>query len=679
MVSEKGIVNEDLIKERQKCTFNTLELTHLLDGGEAKTLERKEREEYFLSDPAFKDEVPMEYLSHKEQYEHAVRKACHMFRKLQEMPHGSMDNFREPPAESVAQRIKQLLGGMLGSAILKDGNPLALHYVMFLPTLAGQGTVEQQAYWISRAWNLEIVGTYAQTELGHGTFIRGLETTATYDPTTQEFVLNSPTLTAYKWWPGGLGHTANYAVVVAQLYTQGKCHGIHPFIVQLRDEETHMPMPGIIVGEIGAKLGMNTTNNGYLGFKEVRIPRENMLMKNNKVLEDGTYVKSPSDKLTYGTMMFVRVVICQDMASYLSKAVTIATRYSAVRHQSEMKPGAPEPQVLDYRTQQYKLIPAIASVFAMKFSANWIWEMYNVVNSELDQGDLERLPELHAMSCCLKALCTSDAATAVEIVRLACGGHGYMKSSNLPSTYGLVTAACTYEGENTVLLLQTARYLMKTWQQARSGQTLTPSVAYLNLYSDWRQPRTVWENTADCVVKAFYQVAAGKVKAAAEHMERRAKGGMTPEDAWNETSIELVAASTAHCRAFIVEKFIEAVAKTSVSRPLQAVLCQMAELYAVYWLLNNKGDFLMFSNLSPADVDGLQLWLEQLLTKLRPNAVGIVDSFDIHDDILGSPLGAWDGRVYERLFEESQKSPLNKEPVNKSFHEYMKPFLRSNL
>jgi acyl-CoA oxidase len=41
-----------------------------------------------------------------------------------------------------------------------------------------------------------------------------------------------------------VGHTANYAIVVAQLYTQGECHGIHPFIVQLRDEKTHRPMPG---------------------------------------------------------------------------------------------------------------------------------------------------------------------------------------------------------------------------------------------------------------------------------------------------------------------------------------------------------------------------------------------------------------------------------------------------
>lgn len=99
--------------------------------------------------------------------------------------------------------FREILGNQLGSAILKDGNPLSLHYVMFIPTIMGQGTTEQQAEWIQKAWTLDIIGTYAQTELGHGTFIRGLETTCTYDPHTEEFILNSPTLTSYKWWPGG--------------------------------------------------------------------------------------------------------------------------------------------------------------------------------------------------------------------------------------------------------------------------------------------------------------------------------------------------------------------------------------------------------------------------------------------------------------------------------------------
>ncbi|CAH1980508.1 unnamed protein product [Acanthoscelides obtectus] len=329
MAQEQFKISPDLEKERNKCTFKTLELTQLLDGGAEKYNERKSREDFFLSDPELKSKVPLEYLSHKEKYEEAVRKACLLFRKviqLQNEGKGGMDNFRE------------VLGGQLGSAILPDGNPITLHYVMFIPTLMGQGTIEQQAEWIQKAWNCDIIGTYAQTELGHGTFIRGLETVAKYDPKTEEFVLHSPTLTAYKWWPGGLGHSANYAVVVAQLYTQGKCHGIHPFVVQLRDEETHEPLPGIKIGEIGCKLGMNSTNNGYLGFDNVRIPRNYMLMKNSQVLPDGTYVKSPSSKLTYGTMIFVRVVLVQDAATYLKKASIIATRYSAIRHQSQIKP-----------------------------------------------------------------------------------------------------------------------------------------------------------------------------------------------------------------------------------------------------------------------------------------------------------------------------------------------------
>lgn len=71
--------------------------------------------------------------------------------------------------------------------------------------------------------------------------------------------------------------------------------------------------------------------------------------------------------------------------------------------------------------------------------------------------------------------------------------------------------------------------------------------------------------------------------------------------------------------------------------------------------------------------------MENILADIRPNAVGIVDGFDIPDKVLCSALGAYDGNVYERLFAEAQKSPLNQEPVNKSFQLYLKPFMRSNL
>lgn len=670
-MAKQGIgnkVNLDLIKERKKCTFNTVELTYLLDGGEEKTNERKSREKFFLEDPELHSKIPLEYLSHKEKYEESVRIACKIFQKVQQLQSegkGGMDNFRE------------ILGGQLGSALLKDGNPLTLHYVMFIPTLMGQGNIQQQAEWIQKAWNCDIIGTYAQTELGHGTFIRGLETTATYDPKTEEFVLNSPTLTAYKWWPGGLGHSANYAVVVAQLYTQDKCHGIHPFIVQLRDEETYKPLPGIKIGEIGCKMGMNCTNNGYLGFENVRIPRTNMLMKNNQVLPDGTYVQSPSSKLTYGTMIFVRVVLVQDAATYLKKAVIIATRYSAVRHQSQIKPNEPEVQILDFVTQQYKLFPYISMCFAFQYTANWLWDIYNNVTGELETGQMDNLPELHAASCVLKAVSSADAAQGVETLRLACGGHGYMTSSNLPRTYGLVTAMCTYEGENTVLLLQTARFLIKIWQNKTNISKL-PTVRYLETSLHKKIP---FDKSVEWIIAALQQTAAGKINLANQHINERVKKGQSYEDAWNDTSIELVAAAELHGRTFIVETFYNTInnLKKQTSRELGVVLQQLLELYAVYTILRSTGDVLRFTDVLGKDIEVLQLWLEELLGAIRPNAIGLVDSFDIRDEVLSSALGAYDGNVYERLFAEAQKSPLNQEPVNKSFHMYLKPFMQANL
>ena len=56
--------------------------------------------------------------------------------------------------------FKAMLGAGIGSAFLPDGNPLGLHLVMFQPTIAGQGTMEQQVKWLGKAWNLEIIGKY---------------------------------------------------------------------------------------------------------------------------------------------------------------------------------------------------------------------------------------------------------------------------------------------------------------------------------------------------------------------------------------------------------------------------------------------------------------------------------------------------------------------------------------
>ncbi|XP_064101325.1 probable peroxisomal acyl-coenzyme A oxidase 1 [Macrobrachium nipponense] len=667
---EKRFCVPDLQKERANCNFDQEEITNLIDGGADQTALRRKIEHFFFSDKEFLDPVRPEYMSHEDRYANELRKACHMMRKINE------DDEIQQFAGNM-EGMRMLVGAGVGAALCKDGNPLSVHFVMFLPCLVGQGTIDQQAEWLGRAWAGEIIGTYAQTEIGHGTFLRGLQTTATYDPDTQEFILNSPSITASKWWPGGLAKTANYAVVMAQLYTKGVCHGVHGFIVQLRDEETHKSMPGVMVGEIGPRLGLNTNDNGFLMFKNYRIPRKNMLMKFSQVLEDGTYIRPKNDKLTYGTMVFVRVAICHDSCRQLQRAVTIATRYSAVRHQSELIPGEPEPQILDYQTQQYKLLPLIASVFGIQFAAMHVWKTYQQLTEDIEAGSTALLPEVHILSCGLKALSSSDTSSGVEICRLACGGHGYLASSNLPRIYTNTTAAITYEGENTVMWLQVARYLIKSCREASQGQPLTKSVSYLTA-----NPVSAHENkdlSNAGLVEVFKSAVSSMVSENYKRLQQCCDEGEQYELAWNRCSVLLAQCAEAHTRYFVCEQYVQNVENLEFSDGVRSILRQLCRLYLIHQITLNQGLFLRTGTLSSAHISTLEGELCELLALLRPNAVNIVDSFDLHDRVLDSTLGCWDGDVYQRMFEEALKSPLNQTDVPEAYHKYLRPLMKSNL
>ena len=165
--------------------------------------------------------------------------------------------------------------------------------------------------------------------------------------------------------------------------------------------------------------------------------------------------------------------------------------------------------MLEHVTQQNKLFPVLAKAMVFKLSSDFLWNMYDEVVSELGTGNLDRLPELHALACCLKSVCSQDAAACVETCRMACGGHGFMNSSGFPATYGFAAAAATYEGENTVMLLQTARYLLKAWKKALAGEKMVPTVAYLGEATRTRQKRPAWDGSIKGIINALRVIAAG--------------------------------------------------------------------------------------------------------------------------------------------------------------------------
>ncbi|XP_013986886.1 peroxisomal acyl-coenzyme A oxidase 1 isoform X1 [Salmo salar] len=655
-------MNPDITRERENATFNVEKLTHILDGGIEKTKRRREIESLVISDPDFQSE-DLNFLSRSERYDAAVKKSAQMILKLRE--YGISDPEEIYCYKSCVHRGRS--------------EPLDLHLAMFLPTLLNQASPEQMETFFIPAWNLEIIGTYAQTEMGHGTHLRGLETTATYDPATQEFVLNSPTITSIKWWPGGLGKTSNHAIVLAQLHTQGKCHGLHAFIVPLRSMNTHIPLPGVVVGDIGPKFGFDEVDNGYLKLENVRIPRDHMLMKYAKVEADGTYVKPPSAKLTYGTMVFIRSMIVGEAGRALAKSCTIAIRYSSVRHQSEIRPGEPEPQIMDYQTQQYKLFPLLATAYAYKFVGQYMNQVYHRITGDISQGDFSELPELHALSAGLKAFTTWTASEGIEVCRMACGGHGYSRCSALPDIYVNFVPTCTYEGENTVMMLQTARFLIKSYRQASAGHQLSGIVSYLNESERRLQPQSVSSrptvvnvNDLASLVEAYKLRAAKLVELAAKSIQQELQKRVSQEDAWNNSAIDLVRASDAHCHYVVVKLFAAKLGEIG-DTGVHSVLSTLALLYALQGIQQHSGDFLQTGLLSVPQLSQVSQRLKELLAQLRPNAVALVDAFDYCDEMLNSVLGRYDGNVYEHMFEWARCSPLNKTEVHESYHKYLKP------
>lgn len=134
---------------------------------------------------------------------------------------------------------------------MSNASPFALTNLLFSPMIKLQCTPEQVAHWLPLADSGSIIGSYAQTELGHGTFVGGIETTATFDRKTDEFIIHTPSLSATKFWPGALGYAATHTIVIARLIIDKKDYGIHSFIMQIRSLTDFTPLPGIELGDIG--------------------------------------------------------------------------------------------------------------------------------------------------------------------------------------------------------------------------------------------------------------------------------------------------------------------------------------------------------------------------------------------------------------------------------------------
>ena len=662
----------DLRRERSRATFPSRELAALLAGGE-ETLKLRERiADAVRADPVF---------SKKGKY----------FMERAELYRTTLEKYLALPSLAMRMGEKDPIAvGRIIREMIDEPGGLDLHLGMFIPTIQGQGDDEQRAHWLPMCTKLQCVGTYAQTELGHGTYIRGLETTATYDEEKREWIIHSPTLTSTKWWPGGMGKTATHAVVMARLITKGEDKGPHAFVVQIRRNEDHIAMPGVTAGDIGPKMGYNAVDNGFLRFDHVRVPRRAMLMRHSKVDEDGTYHPPPVAKAAYGTMVFVRSDIVMNAALYMKKAVTIAMRYNLVRRQSNPggensvgETGTPglELQVIDYQHSQRSLFPVLARAFAFHCTSDYMRRMYfRYEKTSRANGDFSALPELHATSSGLKAYCSWATKDAIELCRLCCGGQGFMALAGFGTTFGNYAPNATYEGDNNVLCLQTARYLLKTARAAASAAagrgggrprpedvpSASGAARYLlegaggGVEPASRLGVAVGLRDFDALLESYAHAARRLVLSAA----RRA-GSLPVDRVMSRDMVSWIEAAKAHCAYVVLLNFVDAVneSRSRVGQATAAVMDRLVALHALATMDDRMGDFLEDGHVSAEQATAIRAEISKLLAELRPDAAALVDAFALDDYFLNSALGASDGDVYRRLYEEVQDAPFNKSHV----------------
>lgn len=654
---------DHLAEERATAQFDVETMKVYLAGGQREHDIGQKMAQLVANDPIFSKEDRVR-LSRKDLYKASLRKAGHAWKTIIE----------QGLSEEEGLKMRHYID---------EPNYNDLHWGMFIPAIKGQATEDQQSKWLPLAYKMSIIGCYAQTELGHGSNVQGLETTATFDPATDEFVMHSPTVTSTKWWPGGLGKASTHALVYARLITDNKDHGIHAFIAQIRSLEDHTPLPNVTVGDIGVKFGnggYNTMDNGFLRFDHVRIPRENMLMRLATVTKEGKYVQSDKPRqLGYGAMVFVRQGIVIDASIYLSRAVTIAVRYSAVRRQFGKKDEPGEIKVIEYRTQQAGLFPLLATVYAYRAVGFWMKLLYADVMERLKKNDFSTLPEVHACTAGLKSITTSATADGIEQCRKLCGGHGYLCASGLPELYAVYVPACTYEGDNTILLLQVARFLLKTLSQigkvkpvgtaAYLGNIRKLSTQNCNVSrgQDWLSPSVLLE--------AFEARSARQASAVAL---RLANGSGSDAD-FQENTPELVEAARAHCQLIVVSKFIEHVQTELPGGGIKGQLEVLCHTYALFQIIEHAGDFLATGYMTGKQIALAKEQLKHQFDKIRPNAVALVDAFGHTDDFLGSALGRYDGDVYTHLYKGAFKESLNETVVVDGYEDYLKPLLTQDL
>ncbi|WP_082418255.1 acyl-CoA dehydrogenase family protein [Flaviflexus massiliensis] len=569
-----------------------------------------------------------------------------------------------------------------------------VQFGLFASAILHLGTAEHHRRWLGDTMSVDLPGAFAMTEIGHGSDVSAVGTTATYDEETEEFVIHTPFRAATKEFLGNAALHGEAAVVFAQLITKGVNHGVHCFFVPIRKDGELLP--GISSEDDGEKGGLNGIDNGRLAFNKVRIPRTNLLNRYGDVAADGTYssdIASPGRRFftMLTTLVQGRVSLAGAGVTAAELALGIAITYGTQRRQFADFTAINEVVLLDYQLHQKRLFPLLARTYASAFAQEDLLGAFHEVFS--GEGDTEENRiDLETMAAALKPSATWLALDTIQACREACGGAGYMAENRLVGLHQDIDVYTTFEGDNHVLLQLVGKRLLGEYAKsmksmdtgdvtkfiASRAETIsarhTPWRRLLQSASDLGSVRRTAASLRDPALQVELISARAETLVEELSLALRQANSMSKQDATalvNSHQAELIDTAKAHVDLILLTAFNNGLTKVEDDET-RAVLVRLRDLFALTTIEKNLAWYLMNGQLSLGRARTLNDYIARLLTKIRPHALDLVAAFGYNQDHWRAPISSGIERIrqeeaaeYYRHLRASNDGPIDEKILHR--------------
>jgi len=614
MIRNLKFINKKTFNARVFSSWNTAKMTKILDNNNYETRDKLKN--------LFKDELftPKYNITLDQERDLAYQR----LKKVCDLKTVSVKDFWNNPKNIFT--VHELNGMADGSLCTK----FTVQFNLFGGTVLKLGTNKHHDLLCDGIDSLEKVGCFGLTELGYGNNAVEMETTATYDPDTKEFIINTPSTKAQKYWITNGAVHAHYSVVFARLIMpDGTNQGLHGFLVPIRDEETMEVRENVKIWDMGYKIGLNGIDNAALWFDNVRIPEDNLLDSISQITSNGEFISSVEDKSSRKRKRFIKLadqllsgrVCISSMCLGSTKMVLTSTIKYANSRLAVGKKGFSDMAIINYQLQQNELMPLIATTYAQNIFLNYVYDRFEK-QTDQDYAEVVRL-------CCIaKPLVTWHTENTATVCRERCGGQGFLSANRFGEALAGAHAGITAEGDNKVISQKVAKELLETVDKKEVGYHLVKknSMLYFNPFiniNNLDQLQDLFESRYK-YVKFDLALNMGKSK--------------DIFDTWMmHQSDNIQNLSKTYSEFEVIRQFNQQI-KNVDDNEIKNIL---TDLYLLYCYSKIKEDVVFFSLNRVLDKRTLKKINNNILElnkKLGKKSLELVDSFGIPDWMIHSPM-----------------------------------------